>query len=280
MFTTIVPAAGWLGFGVVGDGSPDGGGRLITRTQTRDGGRPSAEPRDPSDHLLHLLQGAEDGLRQPLRHIRQAMAWLEEQLWWAVPGATVDHLEVITEAADKLEATTEGLLTFSRACSATPSIAQVDMKAVTDVAAMLTRTRFPSVDLVFVVGPMTTVLGDADLLLVAIQELLANAVEYRRQPDVAVVTVSARVTGGQAVVRVADQGTGVDPRYHESIFEPLRHLHQRGEHRGVGMGLAIARAVAASHDGTLVLESSTPDGSVFTMAWPQVISLVSEPAAG
>jgi signal transduction histidine kinase len=153
-------------------------------------------------------------------------------------------------------------------------VTRVDLEPVTDVATMLTRTRFPSVEVVVAVGRMPMVLGDSDLLLLALQELLANAVEFRRHPHAAVVAVSASIVRGTAVLRVADLGIGVAPTHHEKIFTPLHRVHPDHEHRGEGMGLAIARAVATAHEGTLVLESSTPEGSVFRLSWPQIISLV------
>lgn len=165
-------------------------------------------------------------------------------------------------------------MAYRQTAFATPDVHQVDLAAVTDVATMLTRTRFPSVEVVVAVGPLPTVLGDGDLLLLALQELLANAVEFRRHPHVAVIAVSAVITSRNAVLRVADLGIGVDPAHHDEIFTPLHRVHPDHEHAGDGMGLAIARAVASAHDGTLVLESSTPEGSVFRLKWPQVISLV------
>jgi len=223
---------------------------------------------------LALMENAEQDLRAPLLAIRQAVSWLEGCLARGMPGLTAEQIDFVVGAAERLESTTDGLIAYGHLTSVEPAIAQVDLKAIADVAVMLTRTRFPAVDVGFVLGPMPTVLGDPDLLLRALLELLANAVEFRRCHDAAIVTMTASVANGRAVVRVADQGMGIDPRHHEEIFQPLSRLHPYNEHRGAGMGLAVARAVATAHDGALFLESSNADGSVFTLSWPQVIALV------
>ena len=68
------------------------------------------------------------------------------------------------------------------------------------------------------------------------------------------IAVDVGIERGRAIVRVRDDGPGVDPEACETLFEPLRSTKARG----LGIGLSIARALARAMAGDLVLEQSAP----------------------
>ena len=117
---------------------------------------------------------------------------------------------------------------------------------------------------------------DADLPLVradiasakkVLVRLLENADQYspREQP----ITIAAERRGGVVRISVADRGPGIEERERELIFDKFyRGREQRHRSHGTGMGLAIARAIAAAHGGAVALGSAGGPGSVFTFTLP------------
>jgi two-component system, OmpR family, sensor kinase len=105
--------------------------------------------------------------------------------------------------------------------------------------------------------------GDNGLLRQMVSNLLENAIRYSR--GVVTVTVT-RATNGGATIRVADDGDGIPVADQTRIFDRFVRLNARSS--GAGLGLPIARWVAEAHGGTLVLESSGPTGSCFTVTLP------------
>jgi heavy metal sensor kinase len=106
--------------------------------------------------------------------------------------------------------------------------------------------------------------GDSELLRRMITNLVENAIRYAKPNGMVTVTVRRTSTGAR--ISVADDGPGVPRDQQHRIFDRFVRLDARST--GAGLGLPIARWIAEAHGGTLVLESSGPTGSCFTVTLP------------
>ena len=107
--------------------------------------------------------------------------------------------------------------------------------------------------------------GDTVQLQVVLRNLLANALEaVAGQPETGVVTLAVVQEGAEVVVRVHDNGPGVAPCFRERLFKPFA----TSKPSGMGLGLAISRAIADAHGGRLWADSPARGGSVFALALP------------
>jgi heavy metal sensor kinase len=110
--------------------------------------------------------------------------------------------------------------------------------------------------------------GDEDLLRQMVMNLLDNAVKYT--PPRGKIRVSLASQNGHYAIRVADTGRGIPADAQAHIFDRFYRVEEgRSEAAGAGLGLAIARWIAEIHHGSLELESSTPEGSVFCALLPR-----------
>jgi signal transduction histidine kinase len=109
-----------------------------------------------------------------------------------------------------------------------------------------------------------------------IQNLISNAIKFRR-PDVdPEVWVEADTAEGQLRLTVTDNGIGFDPQYSHRIFRVFERLHGRSEYPGTGIGLALCRKIAERHGGNVIAEGEPGVGSTFTVTLPLLAS--GEPA--
>jgi PAS domain S-box-containing protein len=117
------------------------------------------------------------------------------------------------------------------------------------------------------VGPMPTLQANQGQLVRLFRNLLSNAIKYRgtNAPNI---HVAAKLEGRDWVFCVSDNGIGIDPRYHEQIFDAFARLHGQEEYEGTGLGLAICRKIVEHHHGRLWLESEPGKGSRFYFALP------------
>jgi signal transduction histidine kinase len=83
-----------------------------------------------------------------------------------------------------------------------------------------------------------------------------------------VVRIKTACDAGSVVIRIADQGPGIAEADRERIFDRFVRLDASRGGVGTGLGLPIARWIAAAHHGTLTLESSSAEGSVFAIVLP------------
>ncbi|MGB3699635.1 MAG: HAMP domain-containing sensor histidine kinase [Anaerolineales bacterium] len=116
--------------------------------------------------------------------------------------------------------------------------------------------------------PLSNVEGDPDLLLLAIHNLLDNAVKFTEQGDT--IEVRAFDDGNDIVIEVADTGPGIPGTEVDRVWEEL----YRGEHirsiPGSGLGLPLVRAIIEKHGGIVGLRSRPKQGTVFNVRLPAV----------
>jgi len=122
--------------------------------------------------------------------------------------------------------------------------------------------------------PALRVEADHDRLIQVLSNLLANAVKFSG-PETQV-TVEAELDRAEVVFVVRDQGRGIPDDHTDSIFERFVQIDtgDAADHRGVGLGLAIARAIVTRHGGRIWVESTPGMGSAFYFTIP-----VAEPAS-
>ena len=114
--------------------------------------------------------------------------------------------------------------------------------------------------------PLPPVLGDRDLLFLAVYNLLDNAIKFTDPGD----TVEVRAFEDEAavVVEVADTGPGMLADDLPHVFEELYRGQAAQGKAGSGLGLALVKAVIERHSGTVSIRSRPGQGSVFTMRLP------------
>lgn len=114
-----------------------------------------------------------------------------------------------------------------------------------------------------------TILGDEDLLVTALRNLLENAIAY--SPDKTRVAISTRrASSWMAEIAVSDQGIGIPERDRERIFERFYRVDPARSRAtgGTGLGLAIVKHVTAAHGGNVTVWSQEGNGSTFTLRLP------------
>lgn len=110
--------------------------------------------------------------------------------------------------------------------------------------------------------------GNLTLLTQALVNLISNAVEY--SDSCSSVQISCSSQGGKVVISVADRGCGIEPVHLQRIFERFYRVDKARSRKsgGTGLGLAIVKHVAEAHGGSVSVQSSPGEGSVFSLILP------------
>lgn len=118
------------------------------------------------------------------------------------------------------------------------------------------------------IGDMPRIVGARPLLTQLIQNLIGNAIKFRRDGVPPVVRIGATSAGGLWHFVVEDNGIGIERDYLERVFLIFQRLHERNKYAGTGIGLAIAKKVIEYHGGRIWIESTPGQGSRFHFTLP------------
>lgn len=230
--------------------------------------RRTLEPiEDAMDAQTQFVSDASHELRTPLTALRTTneVALRRKKLTLADARETIsDNLAEI----ERLQQLTDGLLRLS---AQQPALALTDtsLREVTDTAlaavAPKAMTKQIAVDNKI---PELTLTADAGALAQILTILLDNAIKY--SPDDTTITLdAAHDSKGGTYIHVADQGAGIAADDVHHIFTRFyRADSSRSQTQGYGLGLPIAHRLVRAHHGTLSVESTLGEGSVFTVYLP------------
>ena len=108
-------------------------------------------------------------------------------------------------------------------------------------------------------GTLPQVEGDFGELQGLFEQVIGNAIHYRKPGSAASITVATKPAGDQEqLITIADNGPGIPSDLQSAVFLPFKRLHGR-QYPGAGMGLAIAKRIVEAHGGRIWIEAA-PDG--------------------
>jgi two-component system OmpR family sensor kinase len=229
------------------------------------------ERRSAEDRLRCFVADVSHELRTPLSTIR---GWAE--LYFQDDGMTDPDgvrtaMSRIADEATRMGRLVEDLLLLARLDRQRPlSLSPVDVAAVAREVVADAQAIAPDRSITLMPigsGEQTGVLGDAGRLGQLVRNLVGNALQHT--PPSAAVRVTVAIRDDQVCLSVADDGPGIPEPERSRVFErSYRAAGTRDGADGHGLGLAIVRAIAEAHHGTIELRSDADQGSEFLLRLP------------
>ena len=115
--------------------------------------------------------------------------------------------------------------------------------------------------------PLPTVAADRVLTVQLFQNLISNAIKFRREEPPRI-HVSAQRGEGEWIFSIRDNGIGIAPEHFGRVFGIFQRLHSRSAYPGSGIGLAICKKIVEGHSGRIWVESKLGGGSTFYFTIP------------
>lgn len=219
--------------------------------------------------LQQFAYVASHDLQEPLRMVSSYVQLLARRYKGKLDPDADDFIGYAADGAARMRRMIQDLLAFSRVGTRGNPPSRTDAMevfrqvvadlevAVKESGARVTHDPLPAVE------------ADPTQLSQLFQNLIANAIKFRREvsPEI---HVSAQRENGFWVFSVRDNGIGFDPGYADRIFTIFQRLHTREEYPGTGIGLAICKKIVERHGGAIRVESEPGNGSTFYFTLPAV----------
>lgn len=230
--------------------------------QTRELRRSNAE-------LEQFAYVASHDLQEPLRKVASFCGLLEKRYGAELDDRARQYIDYAVDGAGRMQVLINDLLTFSRMGRVHERWKPVDLDRSLDRAlANLALVVEESGATVVREAPLPSLTGDATALSMVWQNLIGNAVKFRRPGVPCRITVGCVREGDDWHFRVADNGIGIAPESAQNVFVIFQRLHGREEYEGTGIGLALCRKIVEFHGGRIWLDPETTEGTCIRFTLP------------
>jgi len=209
-------------------------------------------------------------LQEPLRTIASFTQLLERRYRGKLDADADEFIEFIVDAAIRMKEMIQGLLEYSRVGTQKVEFKEVGMEeeleqALSNLHALINKNKAEITH-----DPLPKVMADPDQMVRVFQNLISNAIKFRKPDEPPKIHVSCQIDkeNNEYIFSVADNGIGIEKEYKDKIFEVFKRLHAMGKYEGTGIGLSVVKRIIEQYNGRIWLESKLGEGSTFYFSLP------------
>lgn len=227
------------------------------------------------DHeIRELTSKISHDLKAPIRSVQGFSQAMTDDYSENLEPAALDYLNRIRRSAERMDNLINELVVYARLGSSKLHFEAIDCVNFTNKFVLTEVNRELQREVNFrTKGAIPIVYGDKSLVLHVLKEVFINAGTYVAEGVKPEVTMSGQMKPEHTVIQISDNGIGIDPAYHQSVFNIFTRLHGIEQYPGLGIGLAIAKRCINIMGGDITIESDGESGTtvVLTFAKPGTI---------
>ncbi len=220
-----------------------------------------------NSELAQFAYIASHDLQEPLRAVSGCVQLLQQKYQGQLDAPADELIGHVVDGAARMKSLITDLLAYSKVGRTAPEPTPVDLGEAFENALANLRTAIEESGAKITRDVLPTLTGDATLLTQLFQNLVGNALKFRREipPEI---HLAAGRRGEEWVFALSDNGIGIDPQYFQRIFGIFQRLHTRRDFPGTGIGLALCQKIVERHGGKITVQSEPGRGSTFRFTLP------------
>ncbi|MBK8414392.1 MAG: PAS domain-containing protein [Bacteroidetes bacterium] len=215
---------------------------------------------------------ASHDLKEPLRMISGFLHLLDKKYSASLDEKAMEYIGFAKDGAERMKELINDLLEYSRLTTAAPEFEFFNACQEIENVLFIFRNEIPDPAACFLCSSKLNVFAGKNRFHQLMLNLISNAVKYRSTP-LPEIKIACSENENEWVFEISDNGIGIDPAYHDKIFEMFTRLHHRSEFTGTGIGLAICKKIIEQHNGTISVHSVPGSGSTFSFTIPKPASI-------
>lgn len=216
-----------------------------------------------NEELRQFAYVASHDLQEPLRMVTSYLQLISKRYKGKLDSDADEFIDFAVDGATRMKRLINDLLDYSRVSTHAKEKKQINaedtfLKALSNLKIALEES-----DTVVTHDPLPQVWADDGQLERLFQNLVGNAVKYRKKDSKQAVHVRAQQTDTGWHFSIRDHGIGIAKEHQERVFVIFQRLHSAQEYSGTGIGLAVCQKIVQNHGGKIWIESEPDMGSVF-----------------
>lgn len=211
---------------------------------------------------------ASHDLQEPLRTVTSFLHLFEKKFSHLVDGTAKKYIDFAVNGAERMKYLIRDLLEYSSSGKGIENYTQVDLNQVVSDITQLFEIANGETDITYQIEKMPVVLAMNFKMHQVFQNLIGNAIKYRSDEKL-IIHISSKELEDEWQISVKDNGIGIDPQYHESVFELFNRLHSASDYSGTGIGLAVCKKIVEMHGGKIWVQSNLYEGAEFIFTLPK-----------
>ena len=206
-------------------------------------------------------------LQEPLRMVSSYVELINKRSKDKLDNNAYEFISFAQEGAYRMQKMINDLLVYSRLGTQKKKFEPIDCNILISHVLDNLQISIRENKARIIYDSLPTVLADEVKLMQLFQNLINNAIKFRRKKS-PVIHISAELKQDKWILAIQDNGIGIEPQYFEHIFTVFRRLHTREKYPGTGIGLAICKKIIESHGGTIWINSEVGKGTTFFFTLP------------
>jgi signal transduction histidine kinase len=243
----------------------------------------TAELKRSNEELEQFAYVASHDLQEPLRMVTNYMQLLQQRYGDKLDQNAHEFIGFAMDGAMRMRQLIQDLLAYSRVGSRAKPFERIEAREVVDRAMLNLKVAIDESGAVITSDPLPVLDGDPVQLTQLFQNLLSNAMKFRKPDEPAQIRISAKPAPAPKSaaaedpihrdrkwmqITITDNGIGISPESFERIFVIFQRLHPRDKYPGTGIGLSICKKIVERHGGRIWVESEPGVSTSFHFTLP------------
>ena len=223
--------------------------------------------RRSNEELRQFAYITSHDLQEPLRTMSSYAGLLKYRYESQLDQDADDFIEFMVSGAARMKSMIQGLLDYSRVGTRGEELKNFNSEEAVNYALSDLTSFIKENNAEITCDKLPVIYADKDQIAQVFQNLIGNAIKFRREDETPKIHISAR-KDDEYVFSVSDNSIGMEAEYTDKIFEIFKRLHAIGEYEGAGIGLAIVKRIIDRHGGRVWVKSALDVGSTFYFTIP------------
>jgi light-regulated signal transduction histidine kinase (bacteriophytochrome) len=212
---------------------------------------------------------ASHDIKEPIRNVGNYISLIRRRLPEAEKERMTDYFDIIDDSLKQTYTLIEDVMQYTQIGQDEKVVMEkTDLNAVVKNVTMGLENYIQERNGQVNFSNLPTIKSSSSLLFLVFKNLIQNGLKFNHS-TIPTIKINYENIDNQHIIRIVDNGIGIEEEYHQHIFKMFKRLHTRNEFKGSGLGLAITENIIDKFNGTIEVESSSTNGTIFKITLPK-----------